>query len=220
MSLLEINKGNSIVATAECCPSCGGAMNYSEAKPNEFCVDLGCGQGTNAIRLSETVGKEGFVFGIDTSYGMIENSIKTTDGMGISNITFIKSAFEKLKLDDEIADLVISICSINRSSDKQAVWNEIFRVLKKGGRFVISDIYSTSPVPDDYKNDPEAIAECWAGAVTQDEYLKHLEMAGFPIIKIHEESAPYLKGKVMVTSWTVSGSRPIGHCSWCDKMKN
>jgi arsenite methyltransferase len=216
MSLQEINKRYSKLAEPECCPSCGGAMNYSEAKPNEFCVDLGSGQGTNAIRLAETVGKEGLVIGIDISDIMVENSITTADRMGISNVTFIKSAFEKLKLDDEIADLVISNCSISRTSDKQAVWNEIFRILKKGGRFVISDIYSSSPVPEEYKNDPEAIAECWAGSITRDEYLKHLEIAGFPIIKILEESAPYLKGKVMVTSWTITGSRPVGHCSWCN----
>ena len=216
MSLQEINKRYSKLAAPEYCPSCGGALNYSEAKPNEFCIDLGSGQGTNAIRLAETVGKEGFVIGIDSSDIMVRNSITTADRMSIPNITFIKSSFEKLKLDDEIADLVISNCSINQSSDKQAVWNEIFRILKKGGRFVISDIYSTGPVPEDYKNDPEAIAECWAGAITREEYLKHLEMAGFPIIKILEESAPYLKVKVMVTSWTISGNKPVGHCSWCN----
>ena len=70
-----------------------------------------------------------------------------------------------------IADLVISNCTINHSSDKQAVWNEIFRILKQGGRFVISDIYSVNQIPDEYKNDPVAIAECWAGSVTRNEYL-------------------------------------------------
>ena len=70
------------------------------------------------------------------------------------------------------ADIVISNCTINHSSDKQAVWNEIFRILKRGGRFVVSDIYSSAPVPEEYRNDPVAVSECWAGSVTRSEYLE------------------------------------------------
>jgi len=216
MSLLEINKRYTELATSGCCLSCGGAVNYADAKPNEVCVDLGSGRGTDVMRLADTVGNGGFVYGIDIADGMIEKALKTAQSLGVSNVNFLKSTLEEIKLNDAIADLVISNCTINHASDKQAVWNEIFRILKKGGRFVISDIYSTGPVPEDYKNDPEAIAECWAGAITREEYLKHLEMAGFPIIKILEESAPYLKVKVMVTSWTISGNKPVGHCSWCN----
>ena len=89
------------------------------------------------------------------------------------------------------ADLVISNCTINHSYDKQAVWNEIFRILKKGGRFVVSDIYSIDTVPDEFRNDPVAISECWAGSVTRDEYLDHLKNAGFTSLEMIEESDPY-----------------------------
>jgi arsenite methyltransferase len=201
------------LAATDCCLSCGGAINYAEAQPNEVCVDLGSGRGTDAIRLAEAVGKDGFVFGIDISDGMIQKAFKTAENLGVTNVDFIKSPLEKIKLKENLADLVISNCTINHASDKQSVWNEIFRILKKGGRFVISDIYSTSPVPDEYKNDPEAIAECWAGSVTREEYLKQLENAGFKTINILEESAPYEKGKIKVSSWTIAGKKPSGKCS-------
>ena len=213
MSLVEINKRYSELATSDCCLSCGGAINYAEAQPNEVCVDLGSGRGTDVIRLAEAVGKDGFVFGLDISDGMIEKAFKTSESLGVTNVDFIKSPLEKLRLKDDIADLVISNCTINHANDKQAVWNEIYRILKKGGRFVISDIYSTTSVPEDYRNDPEAIAECWAGSVTRDEYLGQLKNAGFSSISIIEESAPYSKGKVMVSSWTIAGKKPSGKCS-------
>ncbi|MEI6593935.1 MAG: methyltransferase domain-containing protein [Bacteroidota bacterium] len=203
-STIEINKRYSDLAQSDCCLSCGGAINYGEAKPDEVCVDLGSGRGTDAIRLAETVGPEGFVYGIDLSDGMIEKSEKYADRLGVKNVRFIKSNLEKIKLKNETADLIISNCTINHAENKQAVWNEIYRILKEGGRFVVSDIYSTNPIPDEYKNDPIAISECWAGSVTRDEYLMQLENAGFQAIEIIEESAPYAKGKVMVSSWTIA----------------
>jgi arsenite methyltransferase len=216
MSLLEISKRYTELAKSDCCLSCGGAINFAEAQPNEVCVDLGSGRGTDAIRLAETVGKSGFVYGIDISEGMIEKAISTAERLEITNVKFIYSNLEKILLNDNIADLIISNCTINHASDKQAVWNEIYRILKKGGRFVISDIYSTSPVPEEYKNDPVAIAECWAGSVTRAEYLKQLENAGFPEVNILEESAPYEKGKIKVSSWTIAGKKPSGKCCCCN----
>jgi len=216
MSLLEINKRYTDLATSGCCLSCGGAANYADAKPNEVCVDLGSGRGTDVIRLAETVGDEGFVYGIDIADGMIEKAVKTAENLGVTNVKFIKCPLDSLQLDDEVADLVISNCTLNHAADKQAVWNEIYRILKKGGRFVISDIYSTTPVPEEYKNDPEAIAECWAGSVTRSEYLKQIETAQFSTITILEESAPYIKGKVMIVSWTIAATKPLGECGWCN----
>jgi len=213
MNYNEINKRYSELAESTCCLSCGGALNYAEARLDEVCVDLGSGRGTDVLRLAENVGKDGFVYGIDISDGMIQKAIVTANRLGITNVEFIQSPLEKIKLNDDVADLVISNCTINHASDKQAVWNEVFRILKKGGRFVISDIYSSDPVPEEYKNDPVAIAECWAGSVTRDEYLEQLNVAGFSSIRIIEESAPYEKGKVMVSSWTIAGEKPSGKCN-------
>ena len=210
MSLIEINKRYSELASSDCCLSCGGAVNYAMPELGEVCVDLGSGRGTDVMRLAEAVGTSGFVFGIDISEGMIEKAFSTAERLGITNVKFVHSNLENIRLNDQIADLVISNCTINHASDKQAVWNELFRILKKGGRFVVSDIYATTPVPEEYKNDPEAVAECWAGSVTRDVYLKQLENAGFTKVNILEESAPYEKGKIRVASWTIAGKKSSG----------
>jgi arsenite methyltransferase len=213
MTYTEINKRYSELAESACCLSCGGAINYSEARSGEICVDLGSGRGTDVLRLAENVGNEGFVYGIDISDGMIQKAISTASRLEIANVEFINSPLEKIKLGDNIADLVISNCTINHAADKQTVWNEVFRILKKGGRFVISDIYSSEQIPEEYKNDPVAITECWAGSVTRNEYLEQLRAAGFSAIRIIEESDPYEKGKVMVSSWTIAGEKPSGRCN-------
>mgnify|MGYP001791721121 FL=1 len=193
MNYIEINKRYSELAESTCCLSCGGAVNHSDVKPNEICVDLGSGRGSDVMRLAEIVGPGGYVYGIDISEGMIKKSVDTSTRLGVSNVNFIQSTLEKINLKSEIVDLAISNCTINHSTDKQSVWNEVFRILKHGGRFVVSDIYSLNPVPDEYKNDPVAISECWAGSVPRNEYLKQLQDTGFTSINIIEASKPYEK---------------------------
>jgi ubiquinone/menaquinone biosynthesis C-methylase UbiE len=205
----EIDKRYSSLAESTCCLSCGGPIDHAGAGPGEICVDLGSGRGTDVIRLAETVGEKGFVYGIDISEGMLRRARNTAGNLGINNVEFINTPLERINLGDNIADLVISNCTINHSSDKQAVWNEVFRILKKGGRFVVSDIYALNPVPEEYKNDPVAVSECWAGSVTREEYLQQLRIAGFINIRIIEESAPYQKEKAFILSWTITGLKPI-----------
>lgn len=218
MEYSEISKRYSGLAESDCCLSCGGAINYSEALQGEVCVDLGSGRGTDVLRLAEKVGPGGFVYGIDISEGMIRKAKDTTMRLGVKNAEFMHSVLEKLPLGDCSANLVISNCTINHSSDKQLVWNEIFRILRKGGRFVVSDIYSAEPVPDEYRNDPVAVSECWAGSVTREVYLEQLEKAGFGSVSVIEESSYYEKGKIKVASWTLAGKKPDGKCG-CDSSK-
>jgi ubiquinone/menaquinone biosynthesis C-methylase UbiE len=214
MEIKEINTRYSELAESDCCLSCGGAINYAVPLPGEVCVDLGSGRGTDALRMAERVGESGFVYGLDIAEGMLEKARKNAEKLDVANVLFVRSELEKLELPDKTADLVISNCTLNHASNKQIVWNEIFRILKKGGRFVVSDIYATSPIPNEYKNDPVAIAECWAGAVTRQEYLDHLRIAGFLSVEIIEESAPYAKGKAEVASFTIAGKRAAG-CGCC-----
>jgi arsenite methyltransferase len=213
MSLIEINKRYSGLATSDCCLSCGGAINYAKPLPGEVCVDLGSGRGTDVLRMADEVGSEGFAYGIDISDGMLEKARATAEKLGVTNVLFIKCPLEQIAIEDNKVNLVISNCTINHAANKQLVWDEVSRILKKGGRFVVSDIYSLTPVPDEYRNDPVAISECWAGSVTREEYLKQLQQAGFSSIEIIEESAPYHKGQVMVSSWTIAGKKPGGKCN-------
>lgn len=204
-----INLRYSDLAEESCCLSCGGAVDKSEPKAGEVCVDLGSGRGSDAMRLAEAVGPEGWVHGIDLSDGMIQKARKTAAKLGVENVTFHHAELEAMPVKDDEADLVISNCVINHAEDKQKVWNEVFRILNAGGRFVVSDIYSSAPVPVEYKNDPEAVAECWAGSVTKAVYLAQLAKAGFKDVQVLEESKPYPKGKIEVSSWTIMGSKPV-----------
>lgn len=214
MDTSSINIRYSELAEQSCCLSCGGAINYAKPQPGECCVDLGSGRGTDALRMAETVGEKGFVFGVDISSGMLETATKNAEKLGISNVSFVKSDLEKIAIPGGIADLVISNCTINHAADKLKVWNEVQRILKSGGRFVVSDIYSMEPVPDEYRNDPVAVSECWAGAITRDEYLSTLKAAGFSEIKILEESKSYPKGLINVCSFTIFGKKEQ-KCSCC-----
>jgi arsenite methyltransferase len=215
MSLLEINKRYSELANNECCLSCGGALNYANAQPGEICVDLGSGRGTDVLRMAEEVGENGFVYGIDISEGMLEKARKMALKFDVKNVNFIQSDLEEIDLNDRTADLVISNCTINHASDKHAVWNEVYRILNHGGRFVVSDIYATSPIAEEYHHDPVAVAECWAGAITKDQYLDILNIAGLREIEIIEESKPYSKGKAEVVSFTIAGKKPANVSCGC-----
>ncbi|MBN2715620.1 MAG: methyltransferase domain-containing protein [Deltaproteobacteria bacterium] len=208
LNIEKIDERYSGLAEQSCCLSCGQAINLAEPREGEVCVDIGSGRGTDVIRMAQTVGPNGYAYGVDTSSGMLKKARSTAKKLGVDNVEFIDATFENIPLRDQCADLIISNCSINHADNKQAVWQQIYRILKGGGRFVVSDIYAIEPVPEEYRNDPEAVAECWAGAVTKDEYMKTLQYAGFGTIEILEESAPYDKGKVQVASFTIQGTRP------------
>ena len=212
MQTVEIEKRYGELAEQECCLSCGGAVNLSGAKEGEVCVDLGCGKGTDLIRLREEVGERGFVYGVDVSEGMLTKAQKNIDKFFYTNVRLVRSDLEQIAIGNSVADLIISNCTINHARDKRAVWSEIHRVLKKGGRFVVSDIYSTETVPEEYANDPVAVAECWAGAITKQEYLDILQDTGFKNISIVEESKPYEKGKISAVSFTVTATKSSCQC--------
>jgi len=200
-----INERYSVLSEKTCCLSCGGAINHAKPTTGDFCVDLGSGRGNDVIRLAEEVGEQGYVYGIDISEGMIAKAKANLDKFEVTNAEIIMADLENLPIEANKIDVIISNCTINHATNKQAVWNEVFRILKPGGRFVISDIYATSPIAEEFRNDPVAVAECWAGAVTRAEYLTMLEQAGFEKIQILEESEPYAKGQAEVASWTIKG---------------
>lgn len=196
------------LAEDSCCLSCGGAVNYAAISEREICVDLGSGRGTDVLRMAGQTGPGGFVYGVDIADAMLEKARINAEKLGIANVQFLKSELSAIPIPGGIVDLVVSNCTINHAQDKQAVWNEIYRLLKKGGRFVISDIYSLNEVPEIYRTDPQAVAECWAGAQKKDVYLETVIKAGFEHIRIIEESTPYKKGLIEVSSFTLAGTKP------------
>lgn len=207
MDTSSINLRYTMLSKETCCLSCGGALHFADPQPGESCVDLGSGKGTDALRMATKVGATGMVYGIDISEGMLEQARKSADKLSVKNVTFIQSDLEEIGIPSEIADVLISNCTLNHVADKQKVWNEIYRILKSGGRFVVSDIYATEPVPEDYRNNPEYVAECWAGAVTRDQYLETIQHAQLEDIRILEETAPYAKGLIHVSGITIFGRK-------------
>jgi ubiquinone/menaquinone biosynthesis C-methylase UbiE len=190
----------------ECCNlSCGKALARAQAQPGEIGLDLGCGRGNDVIRLAELVGPAGFAWGLDLSEGMVEKARKNLEKFGVENARIVRGDLENLPLENESVDLVISNCVLNHAQNKTAVWNEIFRVLVPGGRFVVADIYSLQEVPAVYRDDPAAVAECWAGSIEREVYLNQVRSAGFDRLDILDESQPYMKVKIEVASWTLRG---------------
>lgn len=212
MNTIEIAGRYSVLANDTCCLSCGGAAGKSEAKPNEVCIDLGSGRGTDVLRLADEIGSGGFVYGVDVTEEMVRKATSTAAKMGVENVRFVLADLEQIPLESDIADLIISNCTLNHVSNKSKVWSEIFRLLKNGGRFVISDIFSSLPVPEEYANDPVAVAECWAGSITKAEYLSIIKNTGFKDFRILEESKPYPKGMIEVSSFTISAVKDEYGC--------
>ncbi|MBI4975846.1 MAG: methyltransferase domain-containing protein [Spirochaetes bacterium] len=203
---IAINERYSALAEKKTCLSCGGALARAGIRVGEVLVDLGSGRGNDVIKAVHQ--GVAFAYGVDISDGMLTKARENAREAGVDNVSFLKGELESLPLDDAIADVVISNCTINHAREKAAVWHEVWRILKPDGRFVVSDIYSTEPVPERFRNDPKAVAECWAGAVTREEYLATLRQAGFVHIQLLEESEPYAKGAVTVASITIAGKKP------------
>ena len=204
------------LASAKCCLSCGTAVGHADPKPGEVCVDLGSGRGTDVLRLADAVGPTGHAYGLDVTPAMLDKSRKTAAKLGVTNATFVHSKLEELALANDTADWVVSNCVLNHAEDKARVWREIARVLKPGGRFVVSDIYAVGEISEADRKDPDAVAECWAGAVSKAEYLLHILEAGLADVSIVEESAAYEKGRTSVASFTVTGRRPSRTCCCCE----
>ncbi len=203
----SIAKRYDSLSQKNCCLSCGGALSFAEIKPGDHCIDLGCGKGRDVLRMATLAGDTGRAYGVDISDGMMETARKHAGVMGLENIDFVKAPLERIPLEDGIADVIISNCTINHSMEQDKVWQEIARLLKVGGHFVVSDIYALEPVPEEYRSNPDMVAECWAGAVTREKYFEHLVQAGLKDLELLEESEGYEKGRIRVASFTVRGRR-------------
>jgi ubiquinone/menaquinone biosynthesis C-methylase UbiE len=184
--------------------SCGGNIQYLELKKGEKVLDLGCGRGGETIDAAKLVGPKGFAWGLDLTPRMIALAQERAQNENTENVEFLLASMDKIPIKDNILDAVLSNCAINHVEDKAAVYREIYRVLKNGGRFVVSDIMTEQPLPQEIREDPEAIADCFGGAITLREYENALTQAGFSKIEVFKERR-YLKNGFEMISRTFLG---------------
>lgn len=179
---------SSIPAKANMGLSCGNPTATAHLKEGEVVVDLGSGGGLDVFLAAQKVGPSGKAIGIDMTMEMIElarrNAEKGNAGKGYSNVEFHLATIDKLPLPDNSVDCVISNCVINLASDKSAVFREIGRVLKTGGRLAVSDIALKQPLPDELGQNVMAYVGCIAGAISIDDYRKGLTEAGFSGVEV------------------------------------
>lgn len=185
--------------------SCGQTVFHADPQPGEVCLDLGCGQGKELLVMAGTCLPGGIAYGLDLSQAMLERLQHNAQVAGLDNVVPLPGFFHNIDLADESVDLVVSNCALNHAPDKPAVWREIGRILKPGGRVVVSDIYSLAPIPQQLASDPELVAQCWAGAQTRDDWLASAAGAGLERLEILNESKPYQRGGVDIASFTVRG---------------
>jgi SAM-dependent methyltransferase len=135
---------------------CGNPISRAELKPGEIVLDLGSGAGFDAFLAAQRVGESGKVIGVDMTHEMIEKAIVIAEKLNVSNVEFRLGEIEKLPVSDSSVDVVISNCVINLAPDKSAVFKEIHRTLRPGGRIIISDILRSGEMPEEIRSNPAA----------------------------------------------------------------
>jgi SAM-dependent methyltransferase len=174
----------SIPAEANMGLSCGNPTAFASLKPGETVVDLGSGGGLDVFLAAEKVGPSGKAIGIDMTPEMLALARANAAKAGIANVEFHQSTIDRLPLPDASVDCVISNCVINLAPDKPAVFREIARVLKPGGRLAVSDIALKRPLPAEVSQNLLAYVGCIAGAIPIEAYRSALESAGFSPVEI------------------------------------
>lgn len=176
---------------------CGNPTALAELRKGEVVLDLGSGGGIDVLLSARRVGPTGKAYGLDMTPEMLELARTNAREAGAENVEFLEGTIEHIPLPDESVDVIISNCVINLSGDKDAVLGEAFRVLRPGGRFAVSDIVLTRPLPEAVRPVMAAWTGCVAGALLDSEYVAKLDAAGFKDAAVettHVFSAQELEG--------------------------
>jgi len=163
---------------------CGNPVAIASLKEGDVVLDLGSGAGFDAFLASPRVGKTGRVIGVDMTPEMIEKASANARKGNYANVEFRLGEIEKLPVEDNSVDVIISNCVINLSTDKENVFKEAFRVLRPGGRLMVSDLVLVKGLSDIIKESVEAYVGCLAGAIMKDRYIGYIKKAGFKDVKI------------------------------------
>ncbi|MBP2685648.1 MAG: Methyltransferase type 11 [Deltaproteobacteria bacterium] len=167
---------------------CGNPVALASLRKGEVVLDLGSGAGFDCFLAAREVGTEGKVIGVDMTPDMVEKARENARHGGYLNVEFRLGEIENLPAADRSVDVVLSNCVINLSPDKEKVFSEAYRVLKPGGRVMISDIVLTADLPEAVAGSLAAYAGCVAGALRKEEYLRLMEVAGFRNVRVVQES--------------------------------
>jgi arsenite methyltransferase len=168
---------------------CGNPVALASLKEGDAVLDLGSGAGFDAFLSAQRVGKTGRVIGVDMTPEMVAQAKENAKKGEYANVEFRLGEIEKLPVEDNSIDVIISNCVINLSPDKESVFKEGYRVLKSGGRLMVSDLVLAKELPDAIKDSVEAYVGCLAGAIKKDEYLELITMAGFMDVEVISESS-------------------------------
>ena len=196
------NEINSVPEGANLGLGCGNPVALASLKEGDVVLDLGSGAGFDAFLAREKVGKKGKVIGVDMTPEMTEKArenvrkLEEKKGETIDNVEFRLGEIENLPVSDDFVDIIISNCVINLSPDKERVFREAHRVLKPGGRLMVSDLVLTRELPVAVRNSVEAYVGCVAGAMLKDDYIGAIREAGFTEVKVVEESSYTIDGFV------------------------
>jgi arsenite methyltransferase len=207
---------------------CGLPTEYAGIQPGNSVLDLGSGAGNDCFVARALVGETGYVAGIDFTEAMIEKARENARTLGYTNVDFIQGDIDDIPVRFGVVDVVISNCVLNLVPDKQKAFSEIYRVLKQGGHFCISDVVLQGDLPTGVKEDATMYAGCVSGALPREEYLSIIEEAGFTNVEVKkekkielpdellllymsaEELEKFKSGETGIFSITVTGKKPEG----------
>lgn len=176
---------------------CGLPTEFAMIQRGNTVVDLGSGAGNDCFVARHEAGETGKVIGVDFTEAMIEKARINADKLHFNNVEFRLGDIEQLPIADGVADVVVSNCVMNLVPDKPKAFSEVYRILKAGGHFSISDIVLTGDLPERIKNAAEMYAGCVASAIQKETYLQIIQEAGFKNIKIQKEKAIIIPNDIL-----------------------
>jgi ArsR family transcriptional regulator len=177
-----------IVGEANLGLGCGNPLAFGKIKEGDTVLDLGSGAGIDAILAAKKVGPDGKVIGVDMTEEMVDKAKENAKKKGVKNVEFLLGEIEKLPLEDNSVDTIITNCVINLTPDKAKTFSEAYRVLKKGGSIYLSDIVLLKELTEEQRNNKELISGCVAGALLRDDYLNKIKGAGFSVKVLYENT--------------------------------
>ncbi|MEQ1506079.1 MAG: arsenite methyltransferase [Myxococcota bacterium] len=187
----------SVPSGADLSLGCGNPQAIAALRPGEVVVDLGSGPGLDCFLAAQQVGPTGRVIGVDMTPEMLARARSNARSVDARNVEFRLGEIERLPIADRTADVVISNCVVNLSPDKPAVFREVFRVLKPGGRVAIADVVATAPLPPEAKRDLQAYTGCVSGAAEIAELERMLVDAGFVDVAVRALD----ESKAIIRTW-------------------